>query len=173
MSTGLLIARLILGLGIAAHGSQKLFGWFGGYGPAGTGGFFESKLGFRPGVMMAVAAGCGEFFGGLLIAFGFLGGLGPAIVLIVMLTAIFSVHIRNGFFVDKQGWELPAMYIAGALALDFGGYGAYSLDQALGLNILSTIHLRWILIAAAIVLAAISLLLRRSQPQPASGSAAS
>ncbi|HEY8370791.1 MAG TPA: DoxX family membrane protein, partial [Thermodesulfobacteriota bacterium] len=63
MDAALLIARLILGLGLAAHGAQKLFGWFGGYGIKGTGGFMET-LGFRPGALFAVAAGLGEVGGG-------------------------------------------------------------------------------------------------------------
>src|SRR5690242_16864534 len=76
MDAGLLIARLIVGFGLSAHGAQKLFGWFGGHGLKGTGGFFES-LGFRPGVLFALAAGLGELGGGLFTAAGFLGPLGP------------------------------------------------------------------------------------------------
>jgi putative oxidoreductase len=72
MDAGILIARLIVGLAIAAHGAQKLFGWFGGHGLKGTAGFFES-LGFRPGIFFALAAGLGELGGGLLTAAGFLG----------------------------------------------------------------------------------------------------
>ena len=76
MWTGLLVARMVLGLLIAAHGAQKLFGWFGGYGLAGTGGFFE-QLGFRPGRFFAATAGTTEVVGGLLVAFGLLGPIGP------------------------------------------------------------------------------------------------
>jgi putative oxidoreductase len=166
MSAGLLLARLILGFGIAAHGSQKLFGWFGGYGPKGTGGWLE-QLGYRPGHLYAIGAGLGELGGGLLIALGFLNGLGPALVVMVMIVAIFSVHVNNGFFNDKQGWELPAMYIAGALALDFGGFGTYSLDSLLGISVLASVSIRWILIAVAVVLAFINLVTRRQVPQQA------
>src|SRR5713226_8393528 len=93
----LLIVRLVVGLGFAAHGAQKLFGWLGGYGLAGTGGFFES-LGFRPGKMFAAAAALSEFVGGWLFTLGFLGPVGPALILAVMLVASISVHLRNGLF---------------------------------------------------------------------------
>src|SRR5215213_11040185 len=91
LGTGLLLARLILGALMVGHGSQKLFGWFGGYGIAGTGGFFES-LGFRPGRFFAMAAGASEVIGGLLVALGLLGPLGPATIIAVMIVAIATVH---------------------------------------------------------------------------------
>src|SRR5665213_371156 len=72
----LLIVRLVIGLGFASHGAQKLFGWFGGYGLAGTGGFFES-IGFKPGKLFAGAAGASELIGGLLLALGLGGPIGP------------------------------------------------------------------------------------------------
>lgn len=152
MSAGLLIARLILGLGLAAHGAQKLFGWFGGPGPKGMAGFMES-LNLRPGMFFGLAAGLGEVGGGLLLAAGFLGGIGPGLAILVMLTAILTVHIKNGFFTSGNGWELPSMYLAGALAIDFAGFGAYSLDRAFGITILQTERERWIIVAVAIVVA--------------------
>src|SRR5437773_2448903 len=91
MSAGFLIARLILGLALAAHGAQKLFGWFGGYGLAGTGGFFAG-LGFRPGVLFALAAGLDEVGGGLLTAAGLFGPVGPVLIILVMLVAIRPAH---------------------------------------------------------------------------------
>lgn len=128
---GLFIVRLVIGLGLASHGAQKLFGWFGGHGIAGTGAFFES-LGFRPGKLQAFAAGCGEFFGGLLVAAGFLGPIGPALVAAVMVVAILAVHVKNGFFAQNNGYELPLLYIASTAGLAFAGYGAYSLDVVIG-----------------------------------------
>ena len=151
MSIALLLARLMFGLGLAAHGAQKLFGWFGGYGPKGTGDFFEG-MGWRPGVLFAVAAGLGEAGGGLLLALGLLGGIGPGVMIVVLLTAILTVHIGKGFFAPN-GWELPSLYIAGALAIDFAGFGAYSLDNAFGLNVFTAESVRWTIIGAAIVLA--------------------
>src|SRR6185436_10792657 len=97
MDAGLLLARLTLGVLMAAHGSQKLFGWFGGYGLEGTGGFFEG-LGFHPGRLFAAAAGFSEFAGGLLVALGFLGPIGPALMIAPMLVASLTVHRGNGFF---------------------------------------------------------------------------
>jgi putative oxidoreductase len=132
LSAGLLITRLVLGLGLAAHGAQKLFGWFGGYGLAGTGGFFES-LGFRPGKAFAAAAGLGELGGGLLVALGLLGPIGPAVIISVLVVAMAVIHWRNGFFVDRTGIEHPLLYAAGALALAFTGFGEYSLDAVSGL----------------------------------------
>jgi putative oxidoreductase len=167
MDTALLIVRLIIGLGLAVHGAQKLFGWFGGYGIAGTGGFFES-IGFKPGAFFAAAAGLGETAGGLLVALGLLGGLGPAAVLCVMLVAILTVHIKNGFLTANNGWELPALYIAGAFALPFTGFGAYSLDRAFGLDLLTAPATVWVLYAAAVVAALINLAVRRTPaPTPA------
>lgn len=164
MSAGLLVARLILGLGLAAHGSQKLFGWFGGGGPGGTGDFFEG-MGFRPGRFFALGAALCEFLGGILVAAGFLGGIGPALMIIVMLVAILAVHWPNGFFADKRGWELPAIYIAGALAIDFGGFGAYSVDQLIRFNVFATPADRWIIVGAAIVVAVLNVLTKQRPAQ--------
>ena len=108
LSTGLLVARLVLGLLLAAHGSQKLFGWFGGHGLAGTGGFLES-LGFHPGRTFALAAGLAEVGGGLLLALGFLGPIGPALVVSVMLVAALTVHRSGGLFAMTNGVELPLL----------------------------------------------------------------
>src|SRR5947207_8547853 len=98
---GLLVLRVVLALIFADHGSQKLFGWFGGYGIAGTGGFMES-LGFRPGKAFATAAALGEFFGGLLLALGFLGPVGPALMISVMPVAMRSAHRKNPFVVRTK-----------------------------------------------------------------------
>lgn len=122
MNAALLIVRLIAGLGFAAHGTQKLFGWFEGGGISGTGAFFES-IGFRPGSRFAVAAGLGEFLGGVLLAFGLGGPIGPALMIAVMLVAILTVHKGHGFFTQNGGAELPLMYIAVALTVAVAGPG--------------------------------------------------
>ena len=166
MDIALLIVRLVIGLGMAAHGAQKLFGWFGGYGLAGTGGFFEG-LGFKPGKLFAGAAGLGEVGSGLLIALGIGGALGPAVLVMVMLVAIATVHISKGFFAANGGWELNAAYISVALeVLAFAGFGAYSLDRVLGLNILTDTRDAWIALGAAVVLALLNLLARRPTASP-------
>ena len=133
MDSGLLIARVVFGLLMAAHGSQKLFGWFGGYGLAGTGGFFES-LGFRPGKLFAAAAGGTEFAAGLLVAFGLLGPLGPALIVSVMIVAMATVHWANGLFAQNNGIEVPLLYSVAAVAIGLIGNGAYSLDAVFGLT---------------------------------------
>src|SRR5437870_13094931 len=93
MSIGLLIARVVIGLIMAAHGTQKLFGWFGGYGLSKTGEFFVG-LGFRPGKTFAAAASLAEVTSGLLVALGFLGPIGPALMISVMIVAMMTVHRR-------------------------------------------------------------------------------
>ena len=167
LSSGLLIARLVFGLLMVGHGTQKLFGWFGGYGLAGTGGFFEA-LGFRPGRAFAAAASLTEIAGGLLLALGFLGPVGPALIISVMLVAAISVHWQNGLFATSNGIELPLLYAAGAISLALTGPGLFSLDAALlGLASLWTPGIVWAAIAIGVVGGVVNLGLRRSAAQPA------
>ncbi|MGG1555709.1 DoxX family protein [Paenibacillus ferrarius] len=130
MATGLLIIRLIIGLSMAAHGTQKVFGWFGGYGPKGTGGFFES-IGIKPGVLMAVLVGLAELGGGLLFAAGLWTAVGAALIILVMLGAIFTVHLKSGFWVTSGGIEYPLILIAVALGVALIGAGDYAIDALL------------------------------------------
>ncbi|MGO0061959.1 DoxX family protein [Brevibacillus fluminis] len=123
---GLLLIRLVVGLIFAAHGTQKLFGWFGGHGLKGTGGWLES-IGIRPGVLMAFLAGAGELVGGLLFAAGTFTWLGAALIVITMLVAIFSVHGKNGFWVTSGGIEYNVILIAIAVGVALVGPGAYVL----------------------------------------------
>lgn len=132
LSVGLLIARLIVGLVMAAHGAQKLFGWFGGYGLHKTGEFFV-QLGFKPGRTFAAFASIGEMTSGLLVALGFLGPVGPALMISVMIVAMITVHWENGLFATTNGIEVPLLYVAAGLALALTGYGRYSLDVLLGI----------------------------------------
>ena len=149
LSAGLLIARLVLGLLMAAHGAQKLFGWFGGHGIAGTSGFFES-IGFRPGRLFATLAALTELGSGLLIALGFLGPVGPALLVSVMIVAAVSVH-WHGVFATTDGVELPLLYATGAVALALTGPGQFSLDAILGLGLLFTPTLVWAVLAIGIL----------------------
>ncbi len=162
-SAGVLALRLVIGLGMAAHGSQKLFGWFGGHGIAGTGGFFE-MLGFRPGRLFALAAGVTEFASGLLIALGFLGPIGPALMLSVMMVAALTVHWKNGYFAQSNGIELTLMFAVGAVALAFTGFGEFSLDAVTGLAAYVTPAQTIGALVLGIVGAVGNLALRKPQP---------
>jgi putative oxidoreductase len=164
MDAGLLLARVVLGLLMAAHGSQKLFGWFGGYGLAGTGGFFES-LGFRPGRLFAMAAGFTETAGGLLLALGLLGPLGPAMIISVMVVAMATVHWQHGVFAQNNGVEVPLLYGAGAAAIALIGNGAYSLDAALGLSWPAEVI--WIALGLGILGGFANLAIRKTTPREA------
>jgi putative oxidoreductase len=162
VSAGLLIGRLVVGLGMAAHGSQKLFGWFGGKGLSGTSGYFES-LGFRPGRVFATLAGIGEFTSGLLVALGFLGPVGPALMMAVMIVAA-ALSWNKGFFAMNGGIEVPLLYASAALALSFIGPGRFSLDAALGIAPWSNLKLVAVAVVVAVVGAAGSLAVRRPAP---------
>jgi len=163
----LLVIRLV-GVGMAAHGAQKLYGWFGGHGLVGTGSFFE-KLGFRPGRFFAFAAGAGELGGGLLVALGLGGPIGPALIVLVMTVAALTVHIRNGYLIGVNGIELNVVYIALAMALGYIGFGNYSLDHVLQLSWSSLVPPTRVTITFAIAgaIALVNVALRRPQPPPA------
>jgi putative oxidoreductase len=137
MNLALLVLRLVVGLGFAAHGAQKLFGAFGGGGIAGTGAFFE-QVGLRPGRVHALAAGVAELAGGLLIAVGLLTPVAAAALIGVLTAAVVTVHARNGFFVTNNGCEYILTLAAALFALAGVGAGHWSLDHALGLDLMST-----------------------------------
>lgn len=128
--SGALALRIPVGIIFAAHGAQKLFGWFGGYGLEGTGQFFGS-VGLNPGYLMALLAGTAEFLGGLALILGLLVRPAAAALAFAMLIAIFAVHIGNGFFMDKGGYEYALALFAASLSLVFSGGGRFSVDRAL------------------------------------------
>jgi putative oxidoreductase len=168
MDTGLLILRLVLGLLMAAHGAQKLFGWFGGHGLAGVSGMFES-LGFRPGRLFAAVAAISEIGSGLLMALGLLGPVGPALMLSVMVVAAVSVHAPNGLFATSNGIEVPLLYGVSAAALTLTGPGLYSLDALLDLTSLWASPVSWAALVVGILGGVANLALRR---RPAAASVA-
>jgi putative oxidoreductase len=143
---GMLLLRLVVGLTMAAHGAQKLFGSFGGPGLAGTAHFLE-QMGFRPGELHALLSGGAEFGGGLLLALGLLTPLGAAAVTGSMLAAIATVTWQNGFISAKGGYEYNLVLIASALAVAFAGPGRLSVDEALGWRLSGW---RWGVAAAAL-----------------------
>ncbi|MFG2497369.1 DoxX family protein [Streptomyces sp. NPDC048441] len=127
---GLLLLRVTTGGVLAAHGAQKLFGWFGGHGVAGTGAFMES-IGFQPGKANAVIAGLAEAGGGTLLALGLATPAAGSAAAGAMAGAT-AVHAPNGFFSQGGGYEYPAFLGVVSAALAVTGPGAYSADHALG-----------------------------------------
>ena len=160
ISAGLLVVRIVVGLLMAGHGTQKLLGWFGGHGIAGTGAFFET-IGFRPGRIFAIVASATELVSGVLVALGFLGPIGPALMLWVMIVAAVSVHWKNGLWAAAGGIEVALFYGTVAVALALIGFGSYSLDAMLGLQSLYTPALALAALAVGILGGVGNLLARR------------
>jgi putative oxidoreductase len=133
MSVGRLGARVLIGGLFVGHGTQKLFGWFGGPGRAGTEGMMEA-LKMRPAKVHALAAGVTETAGGTLLALGLATPLASAAITGVMTTAITKVHRPNGPWVANGGWEYNAVLIGALTALTETGPGDLSLDHALGIE---------------------------------------
>lgn len=161
MDVGLLMVRLVVGGLLVVHGSQKLFGWFGGggLGPTGT---FMAGLGFRPGRFFAALTGVAEFGGGLAFGLGVLQPLAAALVVAVMIVAIATVHWGHGLLASTGGLELPLLYLAVAASLGFTGPGEYSLDAVIGLMPWWTSEVSVAAVAAGALGGFMSLALRRS-----------
>ena len=166
MSYGILLLRAIVGLTMAGHGLQKLFGWFGGPGPKGTAGMFRS-LGFPAAAVMAVLAGLAET-GGLLFAVGLLTPLAALGIAVVMLNAIGSVHWKNGFWNTAGGYEFPLVMLSAVVAVAVTGPGRFSLDRLLGWD--GNISGLWwgagVLATALVVSGATLATRKRAQSQP-------
>ncbi|KVV02633.1 MULTISPECIES: DoxX family protein [Pseudomonas] len=127
---GLTVLRIFVGIIFAAHGSQKLFGWFGGGGLAGTAQWMES-IGLAPGTLMALLSGGTEFFGGLALIIGLLARPAALGLSFTLLVAIFTVHISNGLFMANNGYEFALALLGGTLAVLIEGAGKASLDGAI------------------------------------------
>ena len=127
---GLTVLRVLVGIIFAAHGSQKLFGWIGGGGLAGTAQWMES-IGLAPGTLMALLSGGTEFFGGLALIIGLLARPAALGLTFTLLVAIFTVHISNGLFMANNGYEFALALLGGTLAVLIEGAGKLSLDQAI------------------------------------------
>jgi putative oxidoreductase len=131
MNLGKLALRGVVGPLFVGHGTQKLFGWFGGHGLEGTAGFFESGLGLRPGKRHATAAGLAEALGGALVTLGAATPVAASMIIGAMTTAIRKVHASKGPWVTEGGFEYNAVLIAAMVALAEAGPGTPSVDTAL------------------------------------------
>ncbi len=168
----LLIIRAVAGLTLAAHGSQKLFGWFGGPGFAKMEQGFGA-MGFKPAQLWVSLVVLGELGGGLSLAFGFLTPLGAAGALGAMAMAARS-HWKNGFFATKGGFEYPLALLAMSLAVGIAGPGAYSLDVLFKIH-LPQVQVFGVLAVAALLVDVVGILITRavtaaataSRPHPA------
>ncbi|MCX6020402.1 MAG: DoxX family protein [Chloroflexi bacterium] len=163
MDSGLLLLRVMIGLLMAGHGAQKLFGWSGGPGLGGLTGYLRS-LGFRPAAFWAFTGALGEFGGGLLLALGLFTPLAASLIISSMLVAAFSMHWRNGLWITNGGYEYTLTTGVVAAALGLTGPGAVSLDAALGLHFPVAVFLLAAVGGAAVAVAALT---TRSVPAPA------
>jgi putative oxidoreductase len=125
-----LVLRVPVGIILIAHGAQKLFGWFGGYGLEGTGQWMAS-IGLEPGYLMALMAGSAEFFGGIALVLGLLTRPAALVVAFTMVVAIVTTHLSNGLFMSNNGYEYALTLLAASLALMVQGGGSLSADKQL------------------------------------------
>jgi putative oxidoreductase len=161
--TGILILRLVVGLYVAAHGAQKLFGWFDGPGLQGTIGAMGGGLGFRPASLWVLALTLAEVVGGVLMVLGFLGPIGPLSVAGAMLGAALFAHWSNGPWSGKGGYELAATNLGAALAVALLGVGQFSVDAGLGIVVPQSVA---VVFAALVLLGVLAAALSR-RPQAA------
>jgi putative oxidoreductase len=167
MDTAMLILRVVVGLLFVGHGTQKLFGWFGGHGIEGTTGFLHS-LGYRPARRHAVAAGATETIAGALLVIGLATPLAAAAVIGVMVNAIATVHGTKGPWVTEGGYEYNVVLIAAAVVLAIGGAGAWSADEQMGWNLHGV---WWAVLALVLGVGASMVTLAQRQPEEATAGA--
>jgi putative oxidoreductase len=131
MTAALLLLRLVVGLSYVAHGSQKLFGWFGGEGLRGMSTGLAAQ-GFKFPLPTAIMAGLGEFAGGFLLAAGLLTPVATFAICSVMIVAVVTIHLPYGYWGYKGGYELNVAYVAVAISAALAGPGSWSLDRVIG-----------------------------------------
>jgi putative oxidoreductase len=158
---GLLVLRVLVGLVLAAHGAQKLFGWWGGPGLKGFTGWMAS-MGLTPAWLWGLMGGLGEFGGGLLLALGLLSPLGSLAIIGAMAMAIALAHWSKGFWGTKGGYEFPLVLLGASAVLGLTGPGAYSLDALLGIALPPLLFWAGLVVVAAIVAYGLSLTKQRA-----------
>jgi putative oxidoreductase len=161
---GILLIRILLGFLMSVHGTQKVLGWFGGYGLSETGAYFEA-FGFRPGVRFAAAVGMSELSGGILLMLGLFTPFGSAAILMSMLLAIASVQSKYRFFTVAPEIELPLFYAVSAIGIAFTGGGAFSLDAIFGFRFLGELHLVEGVLVCSVFATVVTLGLRGGHPR--------
>ncbi len=146
-SLALLIVRVVVGLLMIGHGSQKMFGWFGGPGLVKTQSLLKT-VGFKPAAFWTLVGTLGELGGGVLFLLGLLTPLGAAAIFASMLMAVLKFHWKAGLWAQNGGYEYPLVLALIALAIGMVGGGNYSLDALIGFSLSATFY--WILVALAI-----------------------
>jgi putative oxidoreductase len=171
IALGLFILRIVAGLTIAAHGAQKLFGWFDGPGLEKWTQGVQAQ-GFKPPQLWTALVILGELGGGLSLALGFLTPLGAAGMVGVMVMAIAKAHWKNGFFNSKRGFEFPLQLLTAAVVIGIAGPGSYSLDALFGIVFLNPL-IFFVLVLLAIITDIIGFIISRSMEPAGAKSGAS
>lgn len=162
---GLFVIRLAVGLVFAAHGAQKLFGWWGGPGMDRWTGVIEG-MGVRPPRLWAAVAALNELAGGLFLAIGLLTPLAAAVLVAQSAVIIARVHWTKGFWNSSGGFEYPLVMGAGALGIALAGPGAWALDAVLPDALLYRPIVTWLLLAIALAVALLAIIMRNAPSQP-------
>ena len=166
ISAALLILRVVVGLTIAAHGAQKVFGWWGGSGIQGWAGAL-THMRVRPALPWAIASAASELLGGLGMAVGLLSPLAAFAIIATQLVAIALVHIPHGFLSTKGGYEYNLTILAAMFAVAIAGPGAYSLDRLVGISFPEPVTF---IVLAVLTAAGVATALLTRRPQEAAAS---
>jgi len=163
IDAALLVLRLVAGLTFAAHGAQKMFGWWGGSGFAGWQAVMV-RMGFRPAGPFAIVSGLAELLGGLLLAVGLATPIAAAVLVAQTVVIIAAAHWKRGFFNRDNGYEFPLSLGAGVVAILLGGAGGLSLDAVIGFD--PSAEVRVALLVAGVLAGTVALAVPRLSRRP-------